>query len=68
MCFGAGGSYSLVNYFGVSESLNYFLRNKNFITYGTMLSFGKSGFFTGRSYCRINHFCMTVCSHYFLFY
>ena len=38
---------------------NFFLRNEDFTTYGTMLTFGKTRFRTGRSNCLVYHFRVT---------
>ena len=44
---------------GVSLSSNYSLCYNNCVTYRTVLTFGKTGFGTGRSYCRIDHFSVS---------
>ena len=40
---------------GVTERVNDFLCNESFITYGTMLTFSKTGCSTSRSYCLIDN-------------
>ena len=44
---------------GVSLSSNYSLCYNNCVTYRTVLTFGKTGGGTGRSYCRVNYFSVS---------
>ena len=41
---------------------------KNFTTYGAVLSFGKTGSSTSRSYCFVDNFGVTECGNSFLLY
>ena len=45
----------------VSECRNYFLCNEYFVTYWTMLTFGKTCLGTGGCYCCINYFGVAGC-------
>ena len=44
-----------------------FLYNEDFATYGTVLTFSKTGFGTGRSYCIVDCIGMTECCYGFLY-
>ena len=57
-CVLAGRFNCLVDYYVVSKLINGFLRNKNLVTYRTMLTFGKTCVLAVGSNCRINHFGM----------
>ena len=46
--FGAGGSLSFVNHFGVTGGVDYFLLDKDFAASSTVFAFGKTGFGAGR--------------------
>ena len=43
----------------MSKSVNIFLLNENFVTYGTVLTLGKTGLGTGRSLCLVNNLGVT---------
>ena len=43
----------------VTKSVNCFLSNENFVTYGAVLTFGKTGFFASGSLCFVNYFGVT---------
>ena len=38
--------------------------NKNFVTNGAVLTFGKTGFGAGRSNCNVDHFGVTECVNF----
>ena len=44
---------------GVTESVDFFLSNENHVTYGAVLTFGKTGFGTIGCYVSINHLGVT---------
>ena len=46
--FGAGGSLSFVNHFGVTGGVDYFLLDKDFAASSTVFAFGETGFGAGR--------------------
>ena len=50
----------------MTECVNYFLLNEYFVTYGAVLTFGKTGCGTGRRYCLIYYYGVTECVNYFL--
>ena len=49
-CLGACGRYSLVDYFGMTVSLNDFLLYKDLSTLGTLATVGQAGFRTSRGF------------------
>ena len=53
--FGTCCIYSSIDYFSMTEFVDYCLRNNNSITYRAMLTFCQTGCGTGRCYCRINN-------------
>ena len=55
-CFGACGGLGHFAGVAVAQSINNFLSNEYFFTYGALLSFGKTCIFTGCFYCRNDFF------------
>ena len=53
---------------GVSECIDCFLFNKNYLTYGAVRAFGKSCCGTCRSYCFVGHFGVAEGSDFCLRY
>ena len=47
----------------MTKCINYFLCYENLATYGTMLTLGKTGCGTSRSYRCVNYFGMTECCY-----
>ena len=51
----------------MSKSIDYCLCYENLVTYVTVLTFGKTGCGTGRSYCFVNYLGVAECGNDFLF-
>ena len=66
--FSTSRRYSLINNFGMTKRINYFLRYENFVTYGAVFAFRKTSLGTGRRYSLINNFGVTKRINYFLRY